>query len=287
MPGKCASNTFRLWLYFKFVGNHRVHLLTTFNFDPQPRPFFHSNRFRIPATYHGPLAGKRQQYGIRQEDECPDNYDMVTAETKEILPSQQDQQARVPYDNGTGSFQFFKLPLHVRRMIYRLLLGPIYQYSKSEMLSYTCLELRNPPWTFENRDDNGHKCFWQIVGTGPIPGYSLKPGLRVGVYGQSKVAHPHKYSIHPFRNSAYELVLYPERENLIPPGGYMYGDYTDRVYLEWLRRTASVSTHFRQELGEVFWTRAGISTSGADHSFSQDSMWRIPTFLADRPAVRS
>ncbi|CZR50181.1 uncharacterized protein PAC_00053 [Phialocephala subalpina] len=124
----------------------------------------------------------------------------------------------------TGSFPFFKLPLHIRNLIYRLLLGPVYQYSWSGKSSYICLRVGEPRMSFDNRYDQDYDHFlakekgdrnlaraFASFGDERVQesDESIEPPSTVQEYEEKKAVHDPEYALHPFRKTHYKLQLFP------------------------------------------------------------------------------
>ncbi|KAF8866960.1 hypothetical protein BDZ45DRAFT_734997 [Acephala macrosclerotiorum] len=75
-----------------------------------------------------------------------------------------------------------------------------------------------------------------------------------------KARHIHYYANHPDRDPEdnWELRVYPSKGCQEGYGEFKYGD-VDWLCLEWIRKASNVSTQFRKELGNSFWTRTAIS----------------------------
>jgi hypothetical protein len=97
---------------------------------------------------------------------------------------------------------------------------------------------------------------------------------RKAEYEKEKEARMHKTKAHPARRCGYKVECRPNKE-----ARRHFEDRQDWLFLEWIRQALNVSCLFRYELASVFWTKIQIDT------WEEDSMWEIPTFLADRPVV--
>ncbi|KAF8860770.1 hypothetical protein BDZ45DRAFT_740911 [Acephala macrosclerotiorum] len=125
-----------------------------------------------------------------------------------------------------GSFSFFKLPLHLRDEIYRLLLGPLCLRNNKEKSCYIRLRLRA---TLLLDDDS----FDQSVASSQPDKNDVESDLKpphepkttFDEYEKLRAAHFHKRAHDLLRKTTYDLKLPPTR-------GYCSGDSTDWLYLE-------------------------------------------------------
>ncbi|KUJ18546.1 uncharacterized protein LY89DRAFT_780599 [Mollisia scopiformis] len=160
-----------------------------------------------------------------------------------------------------GPFPFFSLPLLVRDMIYRLLLGPLYEYDENDKTSYIRLYVEQPEKSHADRYEHGYEHFIGMERKASAvelddPNSSTKPETTIEEYEQQLIVHRHKYAVHPSRSTSYQIGLFPTWQ-----GGSLKEERTDSWYLEWLRKLSNVSNKFRHELGHVFWTRIAIDAS--------------------------
>jgi hypothetical protein len=188
----------------------------------------------------------------------------------------------------SGPFPFFKLPLEVRERIYKLLLGPFYEYHESVKKSYITVALQRgkrgilEEWdnemTFEESLKYPHLC------GGDIPQREMTPEvyrIKEAEYYKRKVSWRHGVTPHPSRTGDYEQTVYPLRDQAAMR---YYEDNKDWLVIEWIRQTSNVSLQFRKELGDVFWTRTSINSATL---CDESTIWLLPGFLNERPAIHS
>jgi hypothetical protein len=82
-------------------------------------------------------------------------------------------------------------------------------------------------------------------------------------------------NLHPSRRSTYNLTIVVYKNN-----DKLYEDNHDYFFIEWLRQAATVSTHFRAELGRLIWSNVHIHTNG-----HPEDMWLLPQMIYERPAA--
>jgi hypothetical protein len=188
----------------------------------------------------------------------------------------------------SGPFRFFKLPLEVRDRIYKLLLGPCYEYHESIEKSYITVKLQRGKriilerWddelTFEESLKYPHLCGGDISQREMTPEeYRIKEAE----YYKEETSWRHRVTPHPSRTGDYELSVYPRREQA---ARHDYDDNKDWLFIEWIRQASNVSLQFRKELGDVFWTRTSIRSANL---CDESTIWRLPEFLNERPAIHS
>ncbi|KAF8866959.1 hypothetical protein BDZ45DRAFT_719956 [Acephala macrosclerotiorum] len=193
----------------------------------------------------------------------------------------------------SGPFPFFKLPNLIRNKIYRLLLGPLYSYSKSSKTSYirlrTCKRRTSPNDIYDMGYDhyrlleNAWNIWTNTFGNNLAPFELQSQITSPAMFEILKAARNHEYASHPSREGDYELCLRPMRKLQKGTKDSEWGTQRRRdwLYLEWLRQVSNVSTEFRKELGDVFWARTAISYHNRLDYFS------LPQILKQRPAVIS
>jgi hypothetical protein len=165
----------------------------------------------------------------------------------------------------SGPFPFFKLPLEVRERIYKLLLGPFYEYYESIKKSYTTVALERDKrfilelWDNEMTFEESLKRF-HLSGRG-LSQREMAPEeyrIKEAKYYKRKTSWRHGVTPHPSRTGEYEPRVYPRREQA---AGGDYDENKDWLFIEWIRQTSNVSLQFRKDLGDVFWTRTSIRSA--------------------------
>ncbi|KAF8860769.1 hypothetical protein BDZ45DRAFT_724293 [Acephala macrosclerotiorum] len=156
-----------------------------------------------------------------------------------------------------GSFPFFKLPLYIHNWIYRLLLGPVYQYNRSGKNSHICPHVGEPQESYNDLYDHYYDYFVASVKADRDIGRAMadlsddpiEPIPTVQEYEKQKAER--KYALHPSRKTLYQLQLFPERRHC-----RQFQAYTNQLYLEWLRKCISNTSNLLKR------TRRGILVQG-------------------------
>jgi hypothetical protein len=184
----------------------------------------------------------------------------------------------------SGPFPFFKLPLEVREIIYKLLLGPFYEYHESIKKSFISLCLTPDPgmaFAFNEKEelfedelklDSMNKRL--DLGEITFEEYEIE---EAEYYESKEKASRLRLASLPGRTGEYKLIAHPIREQ---SAGYKYRDREDWFLFEWVRQASNISVQFRKELGDVFWRRTRINVETLPRSF-----WILPEFLDERPAI--
>jgi hypothetical protein len=182
----------------------------------------------------------------------------------------------------SSPFPFFKLPLEVRERIYKLLLGPFYEYHESIKKSFIAVylgpdsksgfDLDDEEETFE--DELKFGSVNKRLGLGEITFEEYQ--IEEAEYYKSKDASRHRPASHPGRDRDYELSAYPIRQT----ARSVYEDNQYWLSLEWIRQASNISLQFRKELVDVFWRRTLISTEVV-----AGAIWILPDFLEERPGI--
>lgn len=159
-----------------------------------------------------------------------------------------------------------KLPNHIRRYIYQLILGPLYKYSETGKKSYICLQIVESESAPDIRFDHGYDFFIEfLTNQKGLQNccHCFHPGVKLREFEKLKAEHDHQYAPHPTRKGGYDLELFPRREfDRTKHVHRAHRDKFDYLYLEWLRGLSNANGYLRKELMEVFWERVAISTTG-------------------------
>jgi hypothetical protein len=161
----------------------------------------------------------------------------------------------------TGPFPFFKLPKEIRRRIFRLFLGPCFDYKKVYDSSHFHMIVNTYPE--DGTDDNSN--YDPDLYQGTFERYLMQKRenelyddpenilvmsssdyeQKLLRYYEQKAWLEHKAAVHPTRRGQYKLRTIARR------GGVKLWQSDDYLYAENIRQASNVSTVFRQELGEA------------------------------------
>ena len=146
------------------------------------------------------------------------------------------------------------------------MLGPLYSYDETSKTSYITL------WIGEKQ-----KIYDLEVSSESNWTRGLTPGTaefqeQKSKYEAFKDRCHHKEKVHPARSTRYEIEAYPLKEDCT----------IDYLSIEGTRQASNVSTLFRKELGDVFWTRVDLQTCAGTRD-----IWQLPPFLRERTAIHN
>lgn len=91
-------------------------------------------------------------------------------------------------------------------------------------------------------------------------------------------------SIFPGRHNYHLQSLLRRDKKTISSDRYLLNDcaLVDYFYFDWIRKLGNISTAFRKELGEVFWSRTDVHIGSAH---DENGAWSFLDFLSARPAI--
>jgi hypothetical protein len=145
--------------------------------------------------------------------------------------------------------------MEIRRKIYRLWLGPFYEWTSSTTQAsciYVCFRVIDPT----SRDELGR----------------FRKRTTITESEQRELTE-HVQKSHPNRNIHYEITAYPKRDAIQVSNE----DMRDYLFIEWIRQASNVSTQFRKEFGDELWSNTKVQ--------SQADWWHFVDFLKEHPAV--
>ncbi|PVH89424.1 hypothetical protein DL98DRAFT_614667 [Cadophora sp. DSE1049] len=179
----------------------------------------------------------------------------------------------VPELNGfqrTGSFPFMKLPLEIRRKVYRLLLGGCSRYDPDKNRNHIDLYF-TPQYSLVDLE------------YGDIVGFDDENNEDEASSGNDEVDIYNHWAArddasHPARVCNYELMTYPYRAGVRQPGY----DHTDWMLLHFIRQLSHISPVIRQELGDPIWSRSAIQWSPGSKG---ECFWMITKLLKEQLAI--
>lgn len=125
-----------------------------------------------------------------------------------------------------------------------------------------------------NSDVEGKHLWYDFPGTGYLGQTEFKEAMKK--YRTGKALLEDKYHRHPGRTANYSVAARPTPAR---SGVHANANNTDWLYLASIRHASTVSTRFRQELGDVFWSSTRIRAEDFN-----SILW-VTSLLRDRPTI--
>ncbi|CAG8975009.1 hypothetical protein HYALB_00012142 [Hymenoscyphus albidus] len=192
-----------------------------------------------------------------------------------------------------GIFEYEKLPLEIRRQIFRLILAPFYRLEggngkNTQLYTFSSIKhhrefdedynLTFDEFTEKKRKAREEKMYPMFIST--PPGYVPKTyDEEKAEFEETRKRLLKASEVYPGRSGSYRFIPTLQTSQMFDRKN------TPSMFREWIRQLSFVGKNFRKELGDAFWGRSHLHIFLGREPDKTRYFDELCSFLKDRPAV--